>query len=118
MQNSKHRWLWNLGQTITIDDDQQPWKGWGGGKSKNNCKAHGIGITSYKGVDNIGFCIASYFPKDPAIEAPLSQGIVQLFNNRLKENVPYTICVDAGPLGSIAHADIFGKSNRNYLFSF
>lgn len=118
MMNDKRKELWHPYPTINCDDDQQPWKGRGGKKQKNDRKAHGIGIVMYKAVDASLFCLAAYFPTDPKIIPPMGKSLLTLFDSVLPQENPYLMCADAGPLGSVPHAQFLAEKGRNVLMSF
>ena len=103
-----------------MDDDQEPWKGAGGAKQKNDRKAHGTGISSYKGCDETMFCFAHIHPYNPKIkdkQQQLGTSLIEFFNEQLPPQQPYLICADAGPLGSVPHAQYLADRGRQVLFS-
>ena len=121
MMNEKRLETWTLFEKINLDDDQEPWKGRGGPKQKNDRKAHGTGIVQYKGVDEKMFCFGAIHPYNPIIanqEGLQGTALVKWFNNRLPDNMSYLICADAGNMGSVAHARYLAEQGRRTLMSF
>jgi hypothetical protein len=89
-----------------------------GEKQKNDRKAHGIGIISYKIVNEKMFCIGQYHPKNPKIGTPLNESLIKLFESMMMPNIPYLFCTDARPLGSVPHAEYLASQGRKVLMSF
>ncbi len=118
MMNSRRRSLWTSYPHINFDDDMEGFKGYGGQKEKNDRKASGTGLRSYKAVDEKMFCLLHLWASDSRLKKPLGTNLWKRLNNALPPNIPYCLSADAGPLGAVYHADYLIHKGRKVLFSF